>query len=183
VCRCRRLPHDPAGRGRRCRSPSAVSSAVGRFRRARFSAMLARHTAVHFLGGGGIRRAQLHRFDGAQLAVQVGGADAHHGTFIGQHIGRAQQAALPYQAGDVARHGGTRQAQFDRQVLLGDEGVGADQLVKLFFFRGVGHGSALIITIVLHDKHLSLRGQQRAERRAAAKFTVIYNTPDLYGFV
>ncbi|GJJ00560.1 hypothetical protein RugamoR64_10980 [Duganella rhizosphaerae] len=77
----------------------------------------------------------------------------------------------------MAGHGGARQAQFHGQVLLGDEGIGADQLVELVLLGGIGHG-LLAKTFVHHGKHLFKSSQSRT----AAKFGFIYNTPDLYRF-
>jgi hypothetical protein len=65
----------------------------------------------------------------AQLAVQVGRADAGDGPAVRQHVGAAKQLALADQAGNMVGHGRARQPGGRGQFLLRNEGVRADQLV------------------------------------------------------
>jgi len=109
---------------------------------------IARHAAETFLSASWIRRGHLQRGMRAQLAVEAGGADAQHGALIAQHIGAPQQLALADQARDMACHGRARQGELLGQLLLGDEGVGPDQLIKLFLAGEIGH-EELAINICL----------------------------------
>jgi hypothetical protein len=100
---------------------------------------VARHAAEGFDLAAGFE-VPIERPERAQLAVQVGRADAQDRPVVGQHIGAPEQAPFAHQAGDVAGHRRTRQPQLGSEVLLRDEGIGADQLVQLFFFGEFGHG-------------------------------------------
>jgi hypothetical protein len=70
----------------------------------------------------------------AQLAVEVGRADAGDGAAVRQHVGAPEQLALADQAGDMAGHGGTRETQGCGELLLRNEGIRADQVQQLLFF-------------------------------------------------
>ena len=81
--------------------------------------------------GAGIGVGGHQRGKGTSADVHIHAA-YHHGVgAAAQNVALSGDAALLHQIGDMHRHGRTGDAQLIRNLLLGDHGIGFDQLQNL----------------------------------------------------